>query len=269
MTCFKTKENKYHLLCSVVPQCVCHVGMARKCTATFAQTLSTLVPWLLWKCSLICPFVAPLLLQHSSPQQEHINGKSNPIFIIICIWLTLQTWQFPDFSPDQWARAGLHPAARSASLGSSYLDKATAEPGGLHSTLVSVLRGTTHTPALQSTALSASCTQAAARQRSHPCTPCCPFVSIFAPWDCKDTMSVQISAPRLCSVLFRAVSGPPWHDEPRPPSCALDEGQWYRHMSRAALGSLSLAADSYQALCCRKKYWWKSKVVLFLQASCN
>lgn len=179
------------------------------------------------------------------------------------------TWQFPDFSPDQWARAGLHPAARSASLGTSYLDKATAEPGGLHSTPGSVLRGTTHTAALQSTALSASCTQGAARQCSHPCTPCCPFVSIFAPWDCKHTMSVQISAPRLCSVLFRAVSGPPWHDEPRPPSCALAEGQWYRHMSRAALGSLSLAADSYQALCCRKKYWWKSKVVLFLQASCN
>lgn len=131
MTCFKTKENKYHLLCSVLPQCVCRVGMTRKRAATFAQTLSTLVPWLLWKCSLICPFVAPLLLQHSSPQQEHINGKSNPILVIICTWLTLQTWQFPDFSPDQGARAGLHPAARSASLGTSYLDKATAEPGGL------------------------------------------------------------------------------------------------------------------------------------------
>lgn len=78
-----------------------------------------------------CPFVAPLLLQHSSPQQEHINGKSNPILVIICTWLTLQTWQFPDFSPDQGARAGLHPAARSASLGTSYLDEATAEPGGL------------------------------------------------------------------------------------------------------------------------------------------
>lgn len=145
MTCFKTKENKYHLLCCVLPQCVCRVGVTRKRAATFAQTLSTLVPWLLWKCSLICPFVAPLLLQHSSPQQEHINGKSNPILVIICTWLTLQTWQFPDFSPDQWARAGLHPAARSASLGSCYLDKATAEPGGLHSTPGSVLRGTTHT----------------------------------------------------------------------------------------------------------------------------
>lgn len=33
--------------------------------------------------------------------------------------------------------------------------------------------------------------------------------------------------------------------------------------------SQSLAADFYLALCYRKKYWWKSNVLLFLQASCN